>query len=148
MKHSLRAFFTASSGSNFPEVVAVALINDVQAGYCDSKIKTALPKQDWMENLRDGDPEYWRLYTHECTVHQQIFKEEFHILKQRLNKTGSMTLFCLVCSQANRFHFKQLHVFHSHRRYCLYEGFSSFTHLNTQLDSTETLLRLETAILH
>ncbi|KAI3358891.1 hypothetical protein L3Q82_015282 [Scortum barcoo] len=96
VKHSLRFFFTVSSGIPiFPEVVAVALINDVQAGYCDSKIKTALPKQDWMENLRDGDPEYWRCYTHECTVYQQVYKEEFDILKRHLNQTGSMILFFL-----------------------------------------------------
>nr|XP_033492058.1 major histocompatibility complex class I-related gene protein-like [Epinephelus lanceolatus] len=91
VKHSFRAFFTASSGvQNFPEVVAVALVNGVQAGYCDSKIKTALPKQDWVEKLRDGDPKYWRMYTESCAMYQQIFKEEFNILKQRLNKTGDV----------------------------------------------------------
>nr|XP_033502135.1 class I histocompatibility antigen, F10 alpha chain-like [Epinephelus lanceolatus] len=93
-KHSMKVFFTASSGvpesHNFPEVVAVMLIDDVQAGYCDSRIKTALAKQDWMEKLKEEDPQYWQLYTQECRVYQQVFKEEFHILKQRLNQTGSV----------------------------------------------------------
>lgn len=86
-------FFTASSGvPNFPEVVAVMLNDDVEVGYCDSKLKTAIPKQDWMETLRDEDPKYWKLYTGECTVHQQLFKEEFHVVKKRLNQTGGLCI--------------------------------------------------------
>lgn len=89
----MKIFFTASSAvPNFPEVVAVMLVNDVETGYCDSKIKTAIPKQVWMEKLRDGDPTFWRWYTGECTVQQQVFKEEFHSLNKRLNKTGGMFL--------------------------------------------------------
>ncbi|XP_018537607.1 major histocompatibility complex class I-related gene protein isoform X14 [Lates calcarifer] len=91
VKHSMKVFFTASSAvPNFPEVVAVMLVNDVETGYCDSKIKTAIPKQVWMEKLRDGDPTFWRWYTGECTVQQQVFKEEFHSLNKRLNKTGGV----------------------------------------------------------
>ncbi|KAM9339826.1 major histocompatibility complex class I-related gene protein-like [Symphorus nematophorus] len=91
VKHTVKVFFTASSGvPHIPEVMAVALINDVQAGYCDSKIKTALPRLDWMERLKDGDPKYWQWYTRECTVHQQLFKDEFHHFKKRLNQTGGL----------------------------------------------------------
>ncbi|XP_042361894.1 major histocompatibility complex class I-related gene protein-like [Plectropomus leopardus] len=91
VKHSLRSYFTASSGvRNLPEVVAVALVNDVQTGYCDSKLKTAIPTQAWMEKLIDGDPQYWRSYTESCTMYQQAFKEEFNLLKKRLNKTGGV----------------------------------------------------------
>ncbi|XP_039897151.1 major histocompatibility complex class I-related gene protein-like [Simochromis diagramma] len=91
VKHSMTLFFTASSGvPNFPEVVAVMLNNDVEVGYCDSKLKTAIPKQDWMETLRDEDPNYWKWYTGECTVHQQFFKEEFLFMKKRLNQTGAV----------------------------------------------------------
>lgn len=89
----MKVFFTASSGvPNFPEVVVVVLINDAQTGYCDSNIKTALPKQDWMENLINGDPTYWKWYTQECTVHQQLFRDELHNLKKHLNQTGSKLL--------------------------------------------------------
>ncbi|XP_078032012.1 major histocompatibility complex class I-related protein 1-like [Epinephelus lanceolatus] len=94
VKHSMKVFFTASSGvqesHNFPEVVSVMLIDDVEVAYCDSRIKTALPKQDWMEKLRDGDPKFWKWYTGECTVHQQVFRDEFISLKKRLNHTGSI----------------------------------------------------------
>uniref|UniRef100_A0A3Q4GI25 Major histocompatibility complex class I-related gene protein-like n=1 Tax=Neolamprologus brichardi TaxID=32507 RepID=A0A3Q4GI25_NEOBR len=94
VKHSMTVFFTASSGvPNFPEVVAVMLNDDVEVGYCDSKLKTAIPKQDWMETLRDEDPKYWKLYTGECTVHQQLFKEEFHAVKKRLNQTGAVHIY-------------------------------------------------------
>lgn len=96
MKHSLKVVFTASSGvSNLPEVVVVVLINDVQTAYCDSKIKTVIPKQDWMAKLRDGEPEYWKWYTGDCAVHPQLFRDEFHNLKKRLNQTGGM--FLLMC---------------------------------------------------
>ncbi|XP_049457805.1 major histocompatibility complex class I-related gene protein-like isoform X2 [Epinephelus fuscoguttatus] len=94
VKHSMKVFYTASSGvqesHNFPEVVAVMLIDGVVVAYCDSRIKTALPKQDWMEKLRDGDPKFWKWYTGECTVHQQVFRDEFISLKKRLNHTGSI----------------------------------------------------------
>uniref|UniRef100_A0A3Q4HWM6 Ig-like domain-containing protein n=1 Tax=Neolamprologus brichardi TaxID=32507 RepID=A0A3Q4HWM6_NEOBR len=69
LKHSETLFFTASSGvPNFPEVVAVMLNNDVEVGYCDSKLKTAIPKQHWMETLRDEDPTYWKWYTGEFSM--------------------------------------------------------------------------------
>ncbi|XP_027139518.1 major histocompatibility complex class I-related gene protein-like, partial [Larimichthys crocea] len=93
VKHSLKVFFTASSGvSNLPEVVVVVLINDVQTAYCDSQIKTVIPKQDWMAKLRDGEPEYWKWYTGDCAVHPQLFRDEFHNLKKRLNQTGGVQI--------------------------------------------------------
>ncbi|XP_042361970.1 class I histocompatibility antigen, F10 alpha chain-like [Plectropomus leopardus] len=96
VKHSMKVFFIASSGvpesHNFPDVMAVMLIDDVQAGYCDSRIKTAIPKQAWMDKLREEDPQYWTLYKQECTAYQQVFKDEFLILKQRLNQTGSVQI--------------------------------------------------------
>ncbi|XP_073319660.1 major histocompatibility complex class I-related gene protein-like [Pagrus major] len=91
VKHTMKVFFTASHGvPNFPVVVAVMQVNDVQTGYCDSRIKTAIPSQDWMGKLRDRDPKFWKWYTGECTVHQQVFKDEFYLLKKRLNETGSV----------------------------------------------------------
>ncbi|XP_019108921.1 major histocompatibility complex class I-related gene protein [Larimichthys crocea] len=91
VKHTMKFFFTASSGvPNLPEVVGLALLNDIEVGYCDSNIKIGLAKQDWMEKLRDGDPKYWKLHTQECTVHQQRFKVEFHNLMKRLNKTDGV----------------------------------------------------------
>uniref|UniRef100_A0A3P8T2V6 Ig-like domain-containing protein n=1 Tax=Amphiprion percula TaxID=161767 RepID=A0A3P8T2V6_AMPPE len=91
MKHSFSGIFTASTGtSNLPEVVAVALVNNIEASYCDSKIEKAIPKQDWMENLRDGEPEYWKEYAQDCAVNRLFFEEQFHILKRRLNQTTSV----------------------------------------------------------
>uniref|UniRef100_A0A3P8T5B1 Ig-like domain-containing protein n=1 Tax=Amphiprion percula TaxID=161767 RepID=A0A3P8T5B1_AMPPE len=91
VKHSFSGIFTASTGtSNLPEVVAVALVNNIEASYCDSKIEKAIPKQDWMENLRDGEPEYWKEYAQDCAVNRLFFEEQFHILKRRLNQTTSV----------------------------------------------------------
>lgn len=93
MRHTLKVFFTASSGVlHFPEVVAVLQLNDVQASYYDSNIKTALPKQDWMAKLRDEDPGYWKWYTRGYTVLHQLHREEFHNLKKRINQTGGIFL--------------------------------------------------------
>ncbi|XP_028275760.1 major histocompatibility complex class I-related gene protein-like [Parambassis ranga] len=70
--------------------MVVIQINNVQIGYCDSNIKTTLPKQDWMDKLRQEDPQYWGWISRQCLVHQQLFKEEFLDLRRRLNDTQTV----------------------------------------------------------
>lgn len=41
-------FFCAE---NFPEFVDAATVDDIQVGYCDSTIKKAEPKQEWMRKF-------------------------------------------------------------------------------------------------
>lgn len=88
LRHSMKVFFTASSGlPRYPEVVTVIQINDVVTGYCDSELKTVVPKQEWMDNLIAGEPQYWQWYAGECAMHQKFFYEQFQLLKKRLNQT-------------------------------------------------------------
>uniref|UniRef100_A0A669E0T7 MHC class I-like antigen recognition-like domain-containing protein n=1 Tax=Oreochromis niloticus TaxID=8128 RepID=A0A669E0T7_ORENI len=57
--HSLRYFYSSSSGvSNFPEFVAVGLVDDVQMIHYDSNAQKAEFKQQWMEKAAEDDPEY------------------------------------------------------------------------------------------
>ncbi|XP_078146638.1 major histocompatibility complex class I-related protein 1-like [Centroberyx gerrardi] len=86
--HSLKYFYTASSGvPNFPEFVAVALVDEIQIDYCDSNTKRAEPKQDWMNKVTADDPQYWETQTGVCVSNQEFFKAEIETLRQRFNQT-------------------------------------------------------------
>ncbi|XP_022616695.1 major histocompatibility complex class I-related gene protein-like [Seriola dumerili] len=86
--HSLKYLLTATSGiPNFPEFIGAAMVDEVQVGYCDSNVKTAEPKQDWMKKLIKDDPQHLEWYTLKCFGNQQVFRTNIDNLKQRLNQT-------------------------------------------------------------
>ncbi|XP_028283255.1 major histocompatibility complex class I-related gene protein-like [Parambassis ranga] len=87
--HSLKYFYTESSQvPNFPEYVSVGMVDDVQISHCDSITNRNVPKQDWMNKVTEGDPQYWERQTQTCLSHQQTFKGNIEIAKQRFNHTG------------------------------------------------------------
>ncbi|MEQ2245449.1 hypothetical protein ILYODFUR_028148 [Ilyodon furcidens] len=87
-KHYLRYFLTATYGvPGFPEFVGAATVDEVQVGYCDSNIKTAKPKQDWMRKLIEVDPKHLEWYSQKCLGSQHVFRANIDGLKQRLNLT-------------------------------------------------------------
>uniref|UniRef100_UPI003AAF887C major histocompatibility complex class I-related gene protein-like n=1 Tax=Centroberyx gerrardi TaxID=166262 RepID=UPI003AAF887C len=89
--HSLRYLLIASSGvSNFPEFVAVALVDEVQISHCDSNIKRVVPKQDWMIKVIADNPEHLDENNVRCVDAQHFFKAELETLKQRFNQTGGV----------------------------------------------------------
>uniref|UniRef100_A0A1A7XA08 Mhc class I A n=1 Tax=Iconisemion striatum TaxID=60296 RepID=A0A1A7XA08_9TELE len=89
VKHSLQYFYTASSGiTNFPEFVAVGLVDGQQISYYDSNIKREIPKQDWMEKTED--PDYWESETQTSKVKEQSLIASIQIVKQRFNQTGGV----------------------------------------------------------
>uniref|UniRef100_A0A3Q3Q1S1 MHC class I-like antigen recognition-like domain-containing protein n=1 Tax=Monopterus albus TaxID=43700 RepID=A0A3Q3Q1S1_MONAL len=71
VKHSLMFYFTVSSGiPNLPEVVGVAVVDDVQICYCDSNKKILEVRQGWMNETFHDDPEHFDYFTQDCSVFQ------------------------------------------------------------------------------
>ncbi|KAM8884610.1 major histocompatibility complex class I-related gene protein-like [Synchiropus picturatus] len=89
--HSLRYFYTASSGvPNFPEFVAVGLVDEVPIDYYDSNSRRAELKQDWMKQVIADDPSYLERETRNFFSAQLEFKNNIGVLKQRFNQTGGV----------------------------------------------------------
>ncbi|XP_059203727.1 major histocompatibility complex class I-related gene protein-like [Centropristis striata] len=90
VKHSLKFFTTGSSGfQNVPEFVAVALVDEIVVGYCDSRKNIVVPKQDWLRRLFESEPQQLDFYNRECAeIVPNLFKSSIYHLKQRFNQTG------------------------------------------------------------
>ncbi|KAM8884606.1 major histocompatibility complex class I-related gene protein-like isoform 4-T4 [Synchiropus picturatus] len=92
--HSLRYFYTGSSGvPNFPEFVAVGLVDDVQILHYDSNSRRAELKQDWMKQVIANEPSYLETQTQGLIGTQQAFKNNIGVAKQRFNQTGGVHTF-------------------------------------------------------
>uniref|UniRef100_A0A4W6F2G4 Ig-like domain-containing protein n=1 Tax=Lates calcarifer TaxID=8187 RepID=A0A4W6F2G4_LATCA len=89
VRHSLKYFYTASSGiPDFPEFVSLGMLDGVQMVYYDSNIKKVIPKQDWM--AENEGPEYWESETQKSIGSEQIFKVNIETAKNRFNQTGGV----------------------------------------------------------
>ncbi|XP_053190024.1 major histocompatibility complex class I-related gene protein-like [Scomber japonicus] len=92
--HSLKYFYTASSQvPNFPEFVAVGMVDDVEMIHYDSNTMTAEAKQDWMKAVTAGDSQYMERQTGGLRGTQQSFKANIDIAKQRFNQTGGVHIY-------------------------------------------------------
>ncbi|XP_050924578.1 zinc-alpha-2-glycoprotein isoform X9 [Lates calcarifer] len=94
VEHSLKFFFTGSYGvKNFPEFVGVVMVGGVEVIYCDSNIRGAEPKQDWMRKLMKDDPEHMDWYSNECRTSHSIFNTTIKDLMQSFNQTGGVHIY-------------------------------------------------------
>uniref|UniRef100_A0A3Q1KDF5 Ig-like domain-containing protein n=1 Tax=Anabas testudineus TaxID=64144 RepID=A0A3Q1KDF5_ANATE len=92
--HSMKYFYTASSQvPNFPEFVAVGMVDEVQMYYCNSKTRRAEIKQDWMNKVTADDPQYWETQSSVCLSTQHVFKVSTETLKQCFNQTGGVHIY-------------------------------------------------------
>ncbi|XP_071376378.1 major histocompatibility complex class I-related gene protein-like isoform X2 [Centroberyx affinis] len=89
----LQVFHTGSTEvPNFPEFVAVGLVDGVQIGHYDSNTKRLVPKH-WMNKVIADDPGHLEWHTVRCMDAHQFFKAELQTLKQRFNQTGGVHTF-------------------------------------------------------
>ncbi|XP_077936869.1 uncharacterized protein LOC120826889 isoform X2 [Gasterosteus aculeatus] len=89
LTHSLKFFFTASSGvPNFPEFVSVGLLDEVEISHYDSDTRRSEPRQDWMIRVTEDDPQFWQRNTELTMGAQQDFRGHIEIAKRRFNQTG------------------------------------------------------------
>ncbi|XP_067334700.1 major histocompatibility complex class I-related gene protein-like isoform X1 [Channa argus] len=88
VKHSLKFLFTGSSGiQNLPELVIVALVDDVQAGYCNSNKTIEIHQEVWKKLFKDN-PGLMELFTPQCFEIQPIyFKSTLDRIMQHFNQT-------------------------------------------------------------
>ncbi|XP_042292304.1 major histocompatibility complex class I-related gene protein-like [Thunnus maccoyii] len=91
VRHSLKYIVTASSGlQTFPEFVVVAVVDEVQVGYCDSNIKKVEFKQDWVKKLVKDHPQHSEWHTDSCVSVHLNLKAEVVDLKQHFNQTAGV----------------------------------------------------------
>ncbi|XP_049891166.1 uncharacterized protein LOC126384249 [Epinephelus moara] len=94
MTHSLQLFYTGSVRvPNFPEFVAVVMVDEVEVIYCDSNIPGAEPKQDWMKKLLKDDVKHMDWYNDECRHSHSFFNTTIESLMQQFNQTGGVHTF-------------------------------------------------------
>ena len=88
VKHSLKFFFTVSSGvKNLPDFVIVGLVDEVPVGHCDSISKTTEGTQDWSQKMFEDDPQHLQWCIQECLLTQDEYKSDIDSLRQQLNQT-------------------------------------------------------------
>lgn len=96
VKHSLRIFFTGSSGlKTFPEFEAVGEIDTIQAAYCNKS--TIMATQDWAKKALNPSQEQFKFLEVCCFVSMPaFFKFEIDEIKAHFNQSAGTVCLLLV----------------------------------------------------
>ncbi|KAJ8361769.1 hypothetical protein AAFF_G00422240 [Aldrovandia affinis] len=90
--HSWKAFYTASTGlSEFPEFVAVGMVDDEKTGYFDSRTSHFQYRQKWMEENLGQD--YAKQQTDGLKGLMPVFKANVRTAIERFNQSGGAHVF-------------------------------------------------------
>ncbi|XP_029940596.1 class I histocompatibility antigen, F10 alpha chain-like isoform X2 [Salarias fasciatus] len=89
VRHSLKYLSKSSTEvPNLTEFVAAYEVDGVQIIHYDSNTTRAVPTQDWMIDIVDNDPKFWKKLTETMKRNQQDSKESLEIMKWLFNQTG------------------------------------------------------------
>ncbi|XP_058231164.1 BOLA class I histocompatibility antigen, alpha chain BL3-7-like [Hemibagrus wyckioides] len=85
--HSLQYFLTGVTGINYPEFTALGLVDGEQFVYYDSNISKVIPKTEWMQKVKDKDPDYWKEQTEAARDQHDSCKVNMPTVMQCFNHT-------------------------------------------------------------
>ncbi|KAK3520963.1 hypothetical protein QTP86_015713, partial [Hemibagrus guttatus] len=86
--HSLQYFYTGvTPGINFPEFIAVGLLDGEQFMSYDSNIRKMIPKTEWIQKISTDDPDYWKNQTHDMQSDQEKLKQLLVTVMKDFNQT-------------------------------------------------------------
>ncbi|KAM4619021.1 major histocompatibility complex class I-related gene protein-like isoform 2-T2 [Polymixia lowei] len=92
--HTIMYFMTVSSEvPNFPEFVAVVMVDEVEVASCDTITQRLVPKQDWMKKALTDNPHIWETHTQHCLSYQHEHKTKIDTVKQHFNQTGGVHVY-------------------------------------------------------
>ncbi|KAK2809887.1 hypothetical protein Q5P01_000486 [Channa striata] len=96
VRHSWKAFYTGSSGlTEFPEFVALNLLDDEVMGYFDSRTNVFEAKQSWM--MESLGQEYIERQTNILRNYPPTFKSNIGIAMTRFNESKGVHIFQFMC---------------------------------------------------
>lgn len=91
--HSLKYLYSSTGVSNLSEIVAVGLVDEVQAFHYDSSTRRCRPTQEWTEKASEDDPKFWQKQTEDVDHCRSNFKANIETVKQHLNQTEGIHVF-------------------------------------------------------
>ncbi|KAK7899578.1 hypothetical protein WMY93_020431 [Mugilogobius chulae] len=93
MLHTVMEFQTSSTKiPNFPEYVAVGVVNGLPFYYYDNETRREVPKQEWMNKMTKEDPKYWDKNTDIDIEHENQHRGITEEMQQTLNQTAKFNI--------------------------------------------------------
>lgn len=75
----------------FPEFVLVGEVDGTEVGYCDSIVRRAESRQDWVDRMNEDNPQNLQSRTQNCIIHYNLSKADLHSINQHFNQTQGVS---------------------------------------------------------